>query len=807
MTPEEIAAIIEDHKYPTLHAGDTGINVITLQIWLGMLGFYPGPVSGLLDAATAQAVAAFRADQSARGTPLAAPPDAVLLRDTWEAMDNLLRQRLPPDPTAFDRLPFPRRSSYDSEAKYHKALYEGLRVFGFPVAPAAQPLRLPLVINDSGVAILHGIPPGSYTLELGDTAIAGHSSVDLHLDNADGTPFSGQISLVRGGAAQSATVAGGHVLVNGLEPGDYQVVVDRVDTANQIIDNTGSLEIRLFDANYQPLRGTATLVGETGDPASLQQAVRLFKALSRKLTRGLEAGDRQRLDTNILSGDFAATAHRHHLLIWENFEWTWGRFHGAPWIGVMFHPPDRGEVGLAQEELNWGKRDVIAMLYEWGNAYLQSAQDKADLEVRLQRPVAIRYIARPLGGSMDGRPDFSQAGTSVSLHLPRISERPIDGITTGQTYGGINYDSPDYSALHLERQLSVFASLCTISVALCPDSVLVRKLPRSLSEIVVSDLNPKSRLINAQVSETQVSRMSSAKTDELIRLAARTYDEERAKQLRQQIIREYVHRNADQGAVRAWIAELPESDRAYAEVMLRATAVYWARPYGANIMKEWYELDRLELNTSGILSMPYAPVENVLASHPRTLSNYTFYHTTVRIVSGNVKPDKSQASAISSSMITEQHYPDTVDEKHKVDLDSNYNERLVWFGPAFPFKVLQARIFTAWDELGDNSLHAYNDLRWYGSMIRIKVLADKPYAETHTLKLAHFTAIHRAIYEQGASGETEEKKVPFDAGTFLGMTKRRIGYMSGPHLHISSEVEAYQRDKIYTLWTGKEPPR
>src|SRR5258705_12145767 len=136
MTPEAIAAIIEDHKFPTLHAGETGTNVITLQIWLGMLGFYQGAIPGLLDAATAQAVNAFRAQQLAAGIALNAPTGAVLERDTWEAMDDLLQQRLPPEPTTLDRLPFPRRSSYDPEAKYHKALYEGLRAFAFPAKPA-----------------------------------------------------------------------------------------------------------------------------------------------------------------------------------------------------------------------------------------------------------------------------------------------------------------------------------------------------------------------------------------------------------------------------------------------------------------------------------------------------------------------------------------------------------------------------------------------------------------------------------------------------------------------------------------------
>jgi hypothetical protein len=517
MTPEEIAAIIEQHKYPTLHAGDTGINIITLQIWLGMLGFYTGPISGLLDAATAQAVDRFRAQQLAAGIALQAPAGAVVDSDTWEAMDNLLQQRLPPDPDTFDRLPLPRRSSYDSDDKYRKALYEGLRAFGFPVAPAAQPLRLPVVINDSGVAILHGIPPGAYTLELGDAGSPDWGSAEIDLVDGEGAPVSGQIRLVRDGAERSVTVAGGHALVNGIQQGDYHVVMERVDEEDQIVTSTGSVEIRIFDANNQAVSGMATLVGVTGDGASLQQAVRLFQALSRQITSGLEPDDRSGLRRNILTGELAETAHQHHELVWESFEHTWGRFHGAPWMGVVFHSLEDGEAGREQDELHWGERDTIAMLHEWGRAYLRSAQDEADLEERLRRPVAIRYIARPLGGKIDGRSDFSQVGTEASLHLPRKSEKIVGGVATGQTYGGVDYDSPEYDTSHMENQIVSFALLDSEFCSRCPDHTIVdRFLPRDLQVLqsaLIGDRFARSRSINCSIRRWWRTQWSPPSTD------------------------------------------------------------------------------------------------------------------------------------------------------------------------------------------------------------------------------------------------------------------------------------------------------
>lgn len=498
MTPEDVAAIIEQHKYPTLHAGDTGLNVITLQIWLGMLGFYQGAITGLLDAATAQAVDGFRAQQRAAGIALLAPAGAVLDRDTWQVMDNLLQQRLPPDPDALDRLPLPRRSSYDSDDKYRKALYEGLRVFGFPVEPAAAPLRIPIAIDASGVGAVHGMPPGSYELQLDRVGKPTDGSAELHLEDSDGTPLQGYLRLLQGGVEHSVTVAGGRAQIGGLAPGDYEVVIDRADATTQILEDTGSVEIRLLDTRDKPLGGSGTLVGETGEAGSIEQTVKLFQALHRGLDVGLEA-DRSGLGASFLTGRFDKTTHHYNSRAWQSFTSTWGRFYGAPWMGIVFHP-DATLQSTVPGGLHWGTCQTIRMLQQWGAAYLQASTDAPDLLDRLQRPIAVRYIARPLGGQIDGRTDFSQTGTQASLHLPRLSPRVVDGIATGPSYGGIDYRSSDYNSPQMERQLAVLVSRDPAFNALTPDEELVkRQLPPQLRPFVLnltSDCFPASKLEN-----------------------------------------------------------------------------------------------------------------------------------------------------------------------------------------------------------------------------------------------------------------------------------------------------------------------
>lgn len=585
MTPEAIAAIIEDHKFPTLHAGETGIHVITLQIWLQMLGFYPEAITGLLDAATAQAVDAFRAQQRATGVALQAPTGAVLERDTWAAMDDLLKQRLPPDPDALDRLPLPRRSSYDSDDKYQKALYEGLRGFGFPIEPAAAPIRIPIAFDASGLGAMHGVPPGSYELQIDHVGKPAEGSAELHLEDGDGAPLQGRLQLVHGGLERSVTVAGGQAQVAGLAPGEYEVILDRVDPTPRILEDTGSLAIDLVDAHDAPTGGAGYLVGETGETASIQQAVKLFKALHRGLDRGLDPDERSGLGSNLLTGRFDDTAHDHHARAWQSFRTTWGRFYGAPWMGIVFHPEPASQ-GSVPGELNWGTFQTIRMLQQWGAAYLQASTDEQDVLDRLQQPIAVRYIARPLGGPIDRRSDFSRTGTQASLHLQRRSPRVVDGLSTGQCYGGIDYRSPEYSSAQMERQLAVLVSLEQEFHALTPDEGLVDRLvaPELVPFVtrLTNDGFPASKTVNTIVgcfvAGLFKNRRRKQKKEELLSAARKAGGAQLAEILATADSR--IFKSGDLQQIRGWIDQSgggPFNSVAWEHVRSVQKALWWCK--------------------------------------------------------------------------------------------------------------------------------------------------------------------------------------------------------------------------------------
>jgi hypothetical protein len=621
MTPEEIAAIIEAHKFPTLHAGETGINVITLQIWLRMLGFYQGPITGLLDASTAQAVDAFRAQQQAAGIALQAPAGAVLERDTWQAMDNLLQQRLPPDPDALDRLPLPRRASYDSDEKYQKALYEGLRVFGFPIEPAAAPIRIAIAVDASGLGAIHGVPPGSYELELDRVGKPAEGTAELHLEDGDGVPLQGHLRLIHGNVECSVTVVSGEARVSGLAPGEYEAILDRVDATTRILEDTGSLEIHLVDADNKPIGGSGYLMGEIGQATSIQQAVKLFKALHRGLDSGLGPDDRSGLGSNVLTGTFDDTAYPHHVRAWQSFTRTWGRFYGAPWAGIVFHPEPTSQ-GSVPGELNWGTFQTIRMLQQWGAAYLQASTDEQDVLDRLQRPIAVRYIARPLGGQIDRRNDFSQTGTEASLHLQRLSPQVVAGIPIGQYYGGIDYRSSEYSSEWMQRQLTVLVSLDPNFHALTPDDRLIeRQVAPELTPFVTNLTNdrfPASKSGNTSVFDLfdgfGEQRARKLKRDELMIAARKAGGDPLAKTLD---TADKFFFNGDQlKQIRTWIDQSgggPFNSVAWEHFRSVQKALWWCRLLVAagqfDKVREWSDLYRA-IGWEGGLFNDYANISS-----------------------------------------------------------------------------------------------------------------------------------------------------------------------------------------------------
>lgn len=475
MTPEELDTALDQYRYPELRIGDTGANVIALQSWLRMLGHYHGAVSGRLDPATAQAVDEFRAQQATSGVPLPTPPGAVLARNTWEAMNDLMQHMLPPNPDTLDRRPLPHHSSFDSEAKYQKALMEGLRAFGFPVSLAAEPLRIPITVDASGSCTIHGLPPGEYEPSLSIVAPPTTGTVDLHLQTSDRAPFHGRLRLTSGDREHDLTATNGHAHLAGLPPGEYNLDLAHADQAEHLLSDTGSLSLNLRDAQGHPVAAVGYLASAMPDLDSLQNTVRLFKALQRGLTVGLESGNRARLAQSLLSGTFDDTAHDYHARTWARFSSTWGRFYGAPWTGILFHP-SAPLAANANDDLNWGTHQLITMLQQWGRAYLLASENEEDLIERLRRPIALHYLGRPLGGPIHQRRDFSQCGTDSSLHLQRVSSVIVDGHPTAVFHGGVDYLSPEYSPHLTARQLGPLLATNTDAHITTPGDSLLEHL-------------------------------------------------------------------------------------------------------------------------------------------------------------------------------------------------------------------------------------------------------------------------------------------------------------------------------------------
>lgn len=107
------------------------------------------------------------------------------------------------------------------------------------------------------------------------------------------------------------------------------------------------------------------------------KAVRLFQCLARN-TRYYQT-------TRIVGEVFEDESRWSEL--WNKFEHTWGRFLGAPWLGIV--APDITNI--------WGTRPTFRLLYDIGRKYLDAATDESDLRRRLATPIRVQRVASRLG--------------------------------------------------------------------------------------------------------------------------------------------------------------------------------------------------------------------------------------------------------------------------------------------------------------------------------------------------------------------------------------------------------------------------
>ncbi len=242
---ELVPTVPEDVK--ELELKSNGIYVVTLQLWLRMLGFDLGKIDGIFGNKTEKAF------KNWKGLPSDDQSKVKVTYDEWVAMDALLRAKLPPDPETLVPIPFPRKNDYETDEAYAYALQMGLGHFGFRI-PAQKGTHY-LEVDGTGLGILENVPPGIYELEIVEST---DTSVSSHTTSREGS---------------------------------------------------GSLEVKVFDEMDNPIRGKVKLTNKTPDPESLRKSIRLFKALAREV-EVLEDKHEEEVNRSIIDGELVSSNHR-----------------------------------------------------------------------------------------------------------------------------------------------------------------------------------------------------------------------------------------------------------------------------------------------------------------------------------------------------------------------------------------------------------------------------------------------------------------------------------------------------------------
>lgn len=135
----------------------------------------------------------------------------------------------------------------------------------------------------------------------------------------------------------------------------------------------------------------------------LDRAVATFQRLARAQPLGLTP--------SFTAGHFADQ--RFWRRLWKTYRCTWGRFFGAPWLGIIIDEgPER-----------WGTHSLIANLYSVGRAYLQSAESAEELTRMLASPIHVRAIADRLGYRSEK--EISHPGEEPTLTFKTPQEKAL----------------------------------------------------------------------------------------------------------------------------------------------------------------------------------------------------------------------------------------------------------------------------------------------------------------------------------------------------------------------------------------------
>ena len=456
-------AVYADPEIPDLAQTDTGLAVLTAQLWLAMIGDrYASWVRGTrFDGPGVKAtVRRFQADVG-----IVEPPDVLIGRRTLYRIEDELRARLPD--RWRDRPPFPDASEAGSDVELGATLGDGLRSFGIPVASTTRSISAALTIA-GGVGAIDAMPPGTYDLRLerleapATTAIS-RGRVVVDCVDATDAPVAVRIALCGNRAFVAVTDGDGRAVFDDIPAGDYLLGA----SSPWLAPDRAEIEVRLEDESGRPLDGRVRVETELPDHSSLAPGIGLFKTLAYGVSRDRDARG-NRAFPHLLTDEFDDPGFFER--VWNRGIVAWGAFHGAPWLGIVFDPGDDVDPRFC----NWTTAAISDLLYRWGREYLGRASSPADRAWRLQRPIVVRRLSGPLGEPFLDEGLTCALGAAI-LDLPTRTERTVGGRGTGQFYGGIRHDDPDLDADCFALQADALASLDEGATLALPPS---RPVPR-----------------------------------------------------------------------------------------------------------------------------------------------------------------------------------------------------------------------------------------------------------------------------------------------------------------------------------------
>lgn len=148
----------------------------------------------------------------------------------------------------------------------------------------------------------------------------------------------------------------------------------------------------------------------------IQRGISLVQALIRR-THHFTTDDAASLTPHLTNGAFSFPPY-----LWNEFTNTWGRFYGAPWMGIVMHPLP----AMHPAECFWCNKEFYTVLSKLGEAYVKKLlAEGMNEEDAFNKAIKVLYTGKPFGGMIDHRVDFSQIGFSAALDLSNVNEHDM----------------------------------------------------------------------------------------------------------------------------------------------------------------------------------------------------------------------------------------------------------------------------------------------------------------------------------------------------------------------------------------------